>query len=158
MNPKRKGSAFERDICKALSLWVTDGKNKDVFWRSAMSGGRATVHGRDVRQAGDVCAVAPEGHAFCEYYYVECKHVKTLNFDGLLRGTGLLHKFWADTASKALKRNLVPLLIARQNSMPIIVASYEAPDANIAMLTVRHKGDEFHIFKFDDFIAQKYMP
>lgn len=37
-----KGSTFERDICKALSRWWTEGARDDVFWRTAGSGGRAT--------------------------------------------------------------------------------------------------------------------
>ena len=40
---KAKGSSFERLICKELSLWITGGEHQDVFWRSAMSGGRSTV-------------------------------------------------------------------------------------------------------------------
>jgi len=40
---KAKGASFERDICRRLSLWVSAGKQEDVFWRSAMSGGRSTV-------------------------------------------------------------------------------------------------------------------
>ena len=36
-----KGSEFEREMCKCLSLWWTDSKRDDVFWRSAQSGGRA---------------------------------------------------------------------------------------------------------------------
>lgn len=37
-----KGSTFEREICKALSLWWTEGERDDIFWRTAGSGGRAT--------------------------------------------------------------------------------------------------------------------
>lgn len=43
---KRKGGAFERLIASKLSEWWTNGKHDDYFWRSAGSGGRATVRGR----------------------------------------------------------------------------------------------------------------
>lgn len=38
----KKGSSFEREICKQLSLWWTEGSRDDIFWRTAGSGGRAT--------------------------------------------------------------------------------------------------------------------
>lgn len=37
-----KGSVFEREICKALGRWWTDGERDDIFWRTAGSGARAT--------------------------------------------------------------------------------------------------------------------
>ena len=37
-----KGSNFERKMCKRFSLWWTDNKRDDVFWRTSQSGGRAT--------------------------------------------------------------------------------------------------------------------
>lgn len=43
---KGKGSAFERNICRTLSLWWSGGKHDDYLWRSAGSGGRATVRGK----------------------------------------------------------------------------------------------------------------
>ena len=41
-NSSAKGSSFEREICKSLSLWWTQDERDDVFWRTAGSGGRAT--------------------------------------------------------------------------------------------------------------------
>src|SRR4051794_4734956 len=100
---KGKGSSYERYVCKVLSLWITNGEREDVFWRSAMSGGRATVQHRrgvSVRQSGDICAVAPEGHVLTDTLYIECKHVKKLGLDSfLIKGTGPLANFW-DKAQK----------------------------------------------------------
>lgn len=155
MNPKAKGSAFERKICKALSLWVTDGRRQDVFWRSAMSGGRATVRGLDVRQAGDVCAVAPEGHEFCQYWYVECKHLKSLDFHCLLKGTGALLKHFATAAKQALKRGQTPMLIARQNGTPTVVVTYEYVAVK-PCLTVEQVGDVIYVYRFDDYMARPW--
>lgn len=39
---KDKGSTFERDTCRELSLWWTAGERDDIFWRTAGSGSRAT--------------------------------------------------------------------------------------------------------------------
>lgn len=123
MNSKVKGSKFERDICKLLSLWVTAGVRQDVFWRSAMSGGRATVRGRqgvDVRQMGDVCAVAPEGHVLTDRYYIECKHLRSLDLDRFVLGEGKLITIWRSTEKLAQARNRTPLVIARGNRTPIL--------------------------------------
>jgi hypothetical protein len=126
-NSKAKGASFERAICKQLSLWLTQGKREDVLWRSAMSGGRATVahrKGKDVRQCGDICAVGPEGHEFCQRYFLELKHVKRLALDQfLVKGTGPLANFWRVAKREAAKHKRQPILIARQNGWPIIVLS-----------------------------------
>lgn len=60
-----KGSGFEREFSKQLSLWWTHGERDDVFWRSQNSGGRATIRksaGRSTfMQAGDIAAIDPDG-------------------------------------------------------------------------------------------------
>lgn len=123
---KAKGAGFERDVCKRLSLWVSGGTKEDCFWRSAMSGGRATVgarKGKDLaRQAGDITAVAPEGHSLTDRYYVECKHVRNLQIDRfIVTGTGNLAKFWATAQKEADRYGRVPMIIARQNMLPTIL-------------------------------------
>lgn len=122
---KGKGSAFERTICVALSQWVTKGRHKDVFWRSSMSGGRATIHvkrGDKNRQAGDIAAVAAEGHDFTDTFFVECKHVRNLSIQGFfLTGTGPLAKFWNKVKRQARDHGKHPMIIARQNLYPTLL-------------------------------------
>lgn len=124
---KRKGSAFEREICVALSRWVTNGKRDDVFWRSAMSGGRATIHhrkGTSIRQSGDICAVAPEGHGLTSKWFIECKHLKHVGLGELMiKGTGPLREIWNKTREQAVRHRLDPMLIIKQNMWPVIVIS-----------------------------------
>ena len=77
VNSGNKGRQFERDICRQLSLWWTEGARDDIFWRTAASGARHTqrkkrgvsTHG----QAGDVAATDPLGAPFLEKYHVEIK-------------------------------------------------------------------------------------
>lgn len=77
-----KGSQFERDICKRLSLWWSSGNafaspRDDLFWRTAMSGGRATVRGRQGRethgQYGDISATHPQGEELLKLVTIELK-------------------------------------------------------------------------------------
>lgn len=72
-----KGSSYERDLCRQLSLWWTNGKRDDIFWRSSGSGARAKVRGRRGRntygQHGDICAIDPAGDPFIDLLTVEVK-------------------------------------------------------------------------------------
>jgi hypothetical protein len=72
-----KGSQFERDICRQLSLWWTNGESDSVFWRTSNSGGRATVRSRKGLKTknhyGDIMAVDPIGEPFLNFFTVELK-------------------------------------------------------------------------------------
>lgn len=92
----------------------------DVFWRSAMSGGRATVAKGLVRQSGDITAVAPEGHILTDFLYIECKHLKNISFDSLIKLNGPLLQIWHKTIAEADKYNKHPVLIFRQNHWPVV--------------------------------------
>lgn len=123
---KQKGGEFERQVCKTLSLWVSDGKRKDLFWRSAMSGGRATIAGKGElsRQCGDICAISPEGHKLTDPYYIECKFLKDLQMRWFMIGVGgrdSLLTFWRQTCEQAKQYKKKPMLIARQNNFPTLV-------------------------------------
>lgn len=72
-----KGSSFERHIAKDLSLWWTNNKRDDVFWRTAGSGARATTRNKNkvctINSAGDLCYLDPIGKPFLDYFLVEIK-------------------------------------------------------------------------------------
>lgn len=122
-----KGSSWEREACRALSMWVTAGSRSDVFWRSATSGARATAAYRTkgillTAQAGDISLVAPEGHSLLESHFVECKHYSDLKIASwALNDTGFLSKFWREVENNARIYNRQPLLIAKQNFYPPFV-------------------------------------
>ena len=73
----KKGSEFERELCRTLSLWWTDGHRDDVFWRSQNSGGRATTRrqkGKNTSgQYGDIAATDPVSVPLLEYITFEMK-------------------------------------------------------------------------------------
>lgn len=72
-----KGGQFEREMCKFLSLWFSDGSRDDLFWRSSNSGGRATVRTRKgqstANQYGDMQATDPAGQPLLDLCTVEMK-------------------------------------------------------------------------------------
>lgn len=73
----KKGGAFERSFCKQLSLWWTSGLRDDVFWRTAGSGGRATMRRRKgqttVNAHGDIMATDPIGEPLLDVFTLELK-------------------------------------------------------------------------------------
>lgn len=72
-----KGSSYEREVCKKLSLWWTHGKRDDVFWRSSNSGGRATMRGKAGKRTagsyGDIAATDPIGKPLIDLFTIELK-------------------------------------------------------------------------------------
>lgn len=146
VNSKAKGSQFEREVCVKLSLWLTKGQNKDVLWRTAMSGGRATVGRGKVRQCGDICSVAEEGHVLTNNYFIECKHVRDLQFDMfILHDKGYLARYWMTARTQARKYGLQPLLIAKANRFPIVVLTM--PSARLNRFPVANvRGSNIGLF------------
>lgn len=158
-NSKAKGGEFERAICKQLSLWVTKGEKIDVFWRSAMSGGRATIAKGLVRQAGDITAVAEEGHWLVHNFYLECKHLKNITLDSLLKGKGELINIWNKTVLEAVKYNRIPVLIFRQNNWPICFCTTYKGVQKLQIhkvVCIKSVTIEMQIIKFDDLMKEEY--
>ncbi len=61
-----KGSSFERRVCRRLSEWWDPSADDVLFWRTAGSGGRATVRRKTGRKtntahAGDIAALGENG-------------------------------------------------------------------------------------------------
>lgn len=139
----RKGSSFERKICKLLSLWWSKGKRDDLLWRAAASGARHTLlrrFGKSIQQMGDVVAVTAEGESFTQLFYVECKHMKQLTYESaMLCRNGALYRFLDSTWDRALSENREPLLIGRGNNMPIACITSKAGIETIDILYDRGK-------------------
>lgn len=74
---KEKGSSFERSICHTISMWWSKGEYEDGFWRTASSGGRATIRGRKGKSTtnhhGDICATREEAIPFLSLVTLELK-------------------------------------------------------------------------------------
>jgi hypothetical protein len=77
MAKQGKGSNFERETCKTLSLWWTNGERDDVFWRTAGSGARAKTRSKTGQstfgQYGDIQATDPIGQPLIDAISIELK-------------------------------------------------------------------------------------
>ena len=123
---KQKGSSFERELCRELSLWVSDGKRDDLLWRSAISGGRATVRAKKgkitAHQAGDICAVHELGHKLTNHFFIECKAYKDLKAATLVfHSSGTIVNFWNICREQAATNDKAPMLVLRQNRFPTLI-------------------------------------
>jgi hypothetical protein len=123
-NSKGKGGNWERQICHLLSQWISNGKRSDVFWRSAMSGGRATItlankEQKLKAQAGDISSIASLGERLLDHFIIEAKFYQNLHLmSAIIKESGLLFDFWVELKNKSIIYGKQPLLIAKQNNVP----------------------------------------
>lgn len=169
---KRKGAEFERNVCKELSLWVTRGRRDDVFWRSAMSGGRATLaqqKGIDrSRVAGDICAVSKEGYKLVNRYFIECKFVRDLRLASFLFASeGALQQFWLKCLKQSKDHKRTPMLVARQNGMPALLITVPGQlstvvvDADLpCMMNIGKDAYKWpaSVYLFHEVVSSRYRP
>lgn len=124
---KQKGSAYERMVCKRLSQFVSNDERDDIFWRSAMSGGRATVQLKKGKlasaQSSDISLIDAMGARLMELYTIECKHYKDLKVANIVyTAKGGIVEFWKQVCKDAKAHSKSPVLIARQNHKPDLIA------------------------------------
>ena len=162
---KQKGASFERDVCRRLSLWLSGGLRDDLMWRSAMSGGRATVQfnrgAKNLTQSGDISAVGEGAFAFCERNFIEVKHYRDLGIGrSIVCGTGHLAKFWRVARREANRYGKRPMLVARQNLYPTIVLVEDQDErdefAGQEMLATLHSMSA-RVYLFDS-VTQMRVP
>lgn len=127
-----KGTPFERKICKLLSKWCSGGKSDAIFWRTSISGGRATVRAKKGLETpnsyGDVCAIDPLGIPLMDLVSIELKrgYSKQLTLQDLLdsnQNEPLLLKFWKQAERDRVlgKRQWSWLIFQRDRRLACII-------------------------------------
>lgn len=126
---KIKGGEYERNISKKLSLWISQEKRDDLFWRTSGSGSRHTIRYKKnlttEGQVGDItytCSGVSE--EFLKVFCLEIKFYKDINLWGTVTKSkvGLLD-FWEQADEQAKKVGKIPILIAKQNYKPALLIS-----------------------------------
>lgn len=123
---KGKGSGFERKIAKALSLWITEGRDSTQLIRSVLSGGwtRGQKSEGGFRHVGDLAPNGPVGERFRRLFAVECKHRRDINLYGLWtcgETSGTILGWWSKLIADSQVAEVSPMLIFCSNRMPIMV-------------------------------------
>lgn len=121
-NSKEKGNRYEREIARKLSVWISEGRNRNLLWRSDSSGARATTSKEKLsNQAGDIAPDSKEGYDFIDKFYVECKHYKNIGLENLIWRSNKQENvltWWRRYTKEADKYNKILLLICKQNNKP----------------------------------------
>lgn len=127
--PNAKGSAFERHICRQLSMWVSNFKQSDCLWRTPNSGGRERLSRlkKDstdkAKHAGDITSTDPMGDLLVKLFIIECKAHRDLNWHHMIYGSiGKVRLWWDKLYQDSYELKRMPMLIAKQNfQKPIVV-------------------------------------
>lgn len=146
-----KGSSFEREICKLLSLWWTSGERDDIFWRTAGSGGRATnrmKRGMSTSGAyGDLTFVDPIGADLLKLFCFELKrgYGQWCVLDLIDKKPGsrasTAELFWQQaTKSCEDARACYPVVIFRRDQKVSVVMSSRALLSNAARYVGPYRG------------------
>lgn len=107
-----------------LSLWLTEGKRKDLFCRTVLSGGQHTVSEGKKGTPGDLMANHPEAFDFMSLFSIEAKHHKSIDLDKYLwdqKQKTFLSLVVKKAVAQASKLNLNALVVAKQNYYPAII-------------------------------------
>jgi hypothetical protein len=156
-NGKRKGGAFEREIAKTLSLWITHGKEKDLLHRSQSSGAESTInksktHGGDLSLYNHESKYAKDGQRFIRVICVECKHYKEGNFIREWYGKGShMKKWWIKLCEEASRCSKYPMLIVRINNTSDMVFFQNQGNPDLFGLTryiLARDGEQFNVVGF----------
>lgn len=159
---RNKGASFEREISRKLSLWITNKRDPNTLARSIASGARSTtLQKKGVilgECAGDLQALKPEGTAFIDKYFVECKSYDHLQWAGLVVGQpcrALL--FYSKAEEQAVIFDKIPMLIAKQNRLPIMVMMPTLAASDLGINTdLFPKYRHISIFPFKFLIEVEY--
>ena len=160
-NGKRKGSSFEREVSKLLSLWWSDGADKNIFWRSVSSGAKATQMKKSGEllhsQSGDISLLKPISCKFIDDFYLELKFYQEFDLvSNVMAPTNKnkLYEFWDETIKQATLYGKTPLLIFKTNRNPISVCyNIYLPNIHDKLIICRNSTADFYVANLNVFLT-----
>lgn len=158
---KAKGSAFEREISKKLSIWM-GAKDKDIWvWRSPSSGAVSTIANKYNDFSGDLIATNPIAEKFFRLYSIELKNgYSDAIIDKTLLQNSTIEKFWKQTINDAIKGNKDPILIFKRTRSKTIIGINENTKnkltkklKNLNSIVIKFNIiDAIHVYILDEFM------
>ena len=67
-----KGSNYERDIAKKLSLWASHDEHDDWIWRTSSSGARAKTRSKQGKSTANSCGDIKPEHMGAFFLFKKC--------------------------------------------------------------------------------------
>jgi hypothetical protein len=124
----KKGAAFEREIAKQFSLWISNDKTQDLLWRSAGSGGRSTLRRKQTGKgieyhASDIAPLHPDAEPFTGTFTLECKSYQALELRQIIYdwGSSRVAKWWTQAQRDAASVKRIPLMVVKENLKPALL-------------------------------------
>jgi hypothetical protein len=178
----KKGSAFEREFARKLSLWWSEGKADDWFWRLGGSGGRATNRAKSGRNTangyGDIAAQCPEAQKLLNIVTFELKRgFNRISLQDLLdkpngpnqmrdfieqakRSASLAGTpFWILVFRRDLREELIVTnMTANCNAKSYCIMGYEGGDGAIVIRPASEFWNEVRRKALQDMVAQYENP
>jgi len=152
-----KGSKFERDLAKDLSLWWTRGEDQYVFTRRGGSGGALRDRQGKSSASGDLAADKEVGKHFLNLYSIEAKFYADLSpqFWKLIHGEGAktLTDFWLQARNAANPYKRHALLILKSNGKkPLCITNHDWWETQNTFKTRIYK-DTVYVFPLSNLLA-----
>ena len=123
MNGSRKGGAYEREVGKKLSLWMTNGKTNNEFIRSVSSGGWAN---KNKWQVGDLAPNGKDGRRLLEHFGVECKNREEFEWRHCWTSDNpKMFEWWGKIIEEVDEYGMIPMLIYRKNYVPEVIGLWD---------------------------------
>ena len=119
---KKKGSAWEREVSKYLTEWVSGQQDEYHFWRMPGSGGIATNSGTNPDFHGDILPIKEDAEKICEWVVFECKNgYDDASLDKHLKDNkeDIIQDFWEQVNEDAGKTGKFPILIFKKKGFSI---------------------------------------
>ncbi len=169
----KKGAAYERTLCVMFSLWISGGTREDLLWRTAMSGGRATIKRRKGKsadsQAGDIGSVDPMGDWMVSTFLIEAKRYHSFEWHRDVaepttatsqKATKRPLEIFLHTREEATKSGrLAPMVVLRGDRCPDLVLTtgkgYRklCPKKGSIPLVCTFPHHDCHVFRLDSLIS-----
>lgn len=160
---KAKGSAFEREVARKLTVWLTGQDKEYFFYRSPSSGAVATINEMNGDISGDIIAVKPEARALTSIFSIECKDgYPDAEIMKIFKNNknDIIQEFWKQCITDARKANKQGMLIFKKKGFPIIVGIEDGTKISKVMKDKISKNVTIsydilpHIvfFEFDEFL------
>lgn len=121
---KGKGSAWERDVAKTLTKWLTGSEKPYVWWRAPSSGAMATISEENKEISGDIIALRPEGAFLTDKFSIEAKvGYPTSNFHKHLKKVknDEIKGFWVQACNDADRAGKLPMLIYKKKQFNALI-------------------------------------
>jgi hypothetical protein len=168
-----KGASFERKISKMISIWWTG--RDDCVWRTAGSGGRATVRLKKNVETlncyGDLCYTHPLTKNLFDIFVFELKkgyqNVDVLSLVDSFSKVNKIYVWWKKLMRLAERINREPILILERNRKnAVVIFNHEStflipkiikyPPGYLRVLLYQ-KGLYLGICLLDDFLNDRYF-